>query len=276
MRNFGYIAAILSLALAGRAADTRVPVELEGVQITEHLGEKIDLNLEFVDESGMVKPLRTYFQSGRPVVLNLVYYTCPMLCKRVLAGQVATMRAVDFTPGKEYEVVTVSIDPTETFEIAREKRSAWLASFGRPAPGWHFLADYNGNSRRLAEQVGFGYKFDERSKQYAHTATIMVLTPQGKVSRYLYGLLEEKKARDFRFALVEAAAERFGITDRVLMWCFHYDPNARSYVLFARNFMKIGGALVLGLLGWFLARMWRQDAHKGFGKSVPESLVSAK
>lgn len=268
------IGSVAGLVTPARAADTKIPVELEGVQITEHLGQQIDLDLEFVNEAGMVKPLRTYFASGRPVVLNLVYYTCPMLCKRVLAGQVATMRAVDFTPGKEYEVVTISIDPTETYEMAAAKRESWLANFGRPAPGWHFLVDYRGNSRKLAEQVGFGYKFDERSRQYAHTATVMVLTPHGKMSRYLYGLLEEKKARDFRFALVEAAAERFGVTDRVLMWCFHYDPDARSYVLFARNFMKLGGALVLAVLGLLLARMWKQDARRGFGK--PESLVTAK
>ncbi len=241
----------------------------------EKLGQTVDLDLEFVDETGYPKTLRSYFSSGRPVILNLVYYSCPMLCNLVLNGQTETLRQFDWTPGKEYEIVTISIDPTEQFNLAQKKKAMYLSSFGREAPGWHFLTDYRGNVKKLAEQVGFGYRFDERQQQYAHSAVVMVMTPQGKVSRYLYGLLKPQKLRDVRFALVEAAQERFGLSERVLLWCFHYDPQAGSYVVFARNVMKLGGGLIALVLFGFLARMWFKD-NRGVFKHPGKDWVTVK
>lgn len=252
---------LLGATLPVRAQATlsdQTPGELAGVSVNEKLGEQINLDLQFVAEDGYQKPLRTYFQSGRPVILNLVYYTCPMLCNLVLNAQTEAIRKIAWTPGKEYEIVTISIDPTENYGIARNKKAAYLTSFEREAPGWHFLSDYNGNVARLAQQVGFGYRLDERTGQYAHPAAIFVLTPEGKISRYLYGV--NFKPIDIRLALAEASQGKVGMTvEKFLLYCFHYDPAARSYTLFARNFMRGGGVVVLLLLGFVLFRFWRRE-----------------
>lgn len=248
----------------------QTPAELKGVDITEKLGAQIDLDLEFVGEDGYPHKLREYFAKDRPVILNLVYYTCPMLCNLVLNGQVAALRDLPWTPGKEFEIVTVSIDPTENFGIARTKKAAYLESYEREAPGWHFLTDYQGNVKRLADSVGFGYRLDEKTGQYAHAAAIFVLTPQGKVSRYLYGI--NYRAFDLRLALTEAAQEKFGVTDRVLLYCFHYDPASRGYVPFAMNFMKFGGALTLGILGMIMVRLWLRERRSAANRG----MVTAK
>ena len=246
------------------------------VKMQEKLGQTIDLDLEFIDETGYPKTLRSYFASGRPVILDLVYYSCPMLCNLVLNGQTATLRASEWTPGKEYEIVTISIDPTEKFNLAQKKKAATLASYGREAPGWHFLTDHNGNVKKLAAQVGFGYRFDEQQQQYAHSAVVMVLTPQGKVSRYLYGILKPEKMRDVRFALVEAAEEKFGLSERVLLWCFHYDPNAKGYVIFARNLMKLGGGFMALVMIGLLARMWFKEDRGAFQTTAGKDWVTVK
>jgi protein SCO1/2 len=233
--------------------------ETEGTGVDEKLGQKIDLDLVLTGEDGRPRPLRDYFTDGRPVILNLVYYTCPMLCNLTLNGQVAVLRELAWTPGKEFTVVTVSIDPTEHFEIAKNKKAAYLSNFDKPAgDGWHFLTDYKGNVKKLADQVGFSYRLDERQQQYAHPSVIMVLTPEGMVSRYLYGI--KFRERDLRLALTEAAKEKFGLTfERILLMCYHYDPSAKSYVMFATNFMRLGGMVVMIVLALFLFRLWRND-----------------
>ena len=247
------------------------PKELDQVGVTEHLNQKVDLNLTFIAEDGYPHALKEYFHAGRPVILNLVYYTCKMLCNVVLNAQVQSLRKIDWTPGDQYEVVTVSIDPAENFQLAREKKASYLESFGRPAPGWHFLADNGDNVRQLAHQVGFGYKFDEGTGQYAHPAVVFVLTPEGKVSRYLYGV--QFKPLDVRLALTEAAKEKFGVTDRVLLFCYHYDPAAKGYVPFAQNFMKIGGFLSLLVMVFLLYRLWRHDRMRS---AANRGMVTAK
>ncbi len=267
-------ASLAATALIG--ADKPIPQKLKGIEVKEKLGQTVDLDLEFIDETGYPKKLRSYFASGRPVILDLVYYRCPMLCNLVLNGQTQTLRSSDWTPGKEYEVVTISIDPTETFDLAQKKKAATLASYGREAPGWHFLTDHQGNVKKLAAQVGFGYRFDEDQQQYAHSAVVMVLTPQGKVSRYLYGILKPEKMRDVRFALVEAAQEKFGLSERVLLWCFHYDPKAGGYVVFARNLMKLGGGFVALVMIGILVRMWLKDSRGVFQTPAGKDWVTVK
>lgn len=233
--------------------------ETEGTGVDEKLGQKIDLSLTFIGEDGRTHSLKEYFSSGRPVILNLVYYTCPMLCNLTLNGQVAVLRELAWTPGKEFEVVTISIDPTESFEIAKNKKEAYISNFDKPVGGgWHFLVDHEGNVKKLADQIGFRYKLDEAQKQYAHASAIMVLTPEGMVSRYLYGI--KFKERDLRLALTEAASEKFGLSfEKILLMCYHYDPAAKSYVMFATNFMKLGGLLSMVVLAIFLFRYWRID-----------------
>ncbi|MBI4875778.1 MAG: SCO family protein [Acidobacteria bacterium] len=255
MRTSGLLLLLLA-AVSAWGAEPQLPSELEGVGVNEKLGAQVDLNLTFTAENGYQVPLKSFFGQGRPVLLNLVYYECPMLCNLILNGQTGTLREIPWMPGKEFEIVTISIDPTETFELARKKKQIYLASYDRPAPGWHFLTDYQGSAKKLAEQVGFQYRWDEATRQYAHAATLMFLTPEGKVSRYLYGI--RFKARDMRLALTEASENKFAVSvDRFLLYCFHYDPAARSYVLFATNLMRGGGVLVVLVMAFVLWRLWR-------------------
>lgn len=270
-RALALLAGLALLCPLALFAAEPLPEELEGVGITEKLGDKIDLDLTFIAEDGYPVTLRKYFEQDRPVILNLVYYSCPMLCNLVLNGQTATLREIPWMPGKEFEVVTISIDPTETFALARKKKISYLENYERPAPGWHFLTDHEGNVKKLAEQVGFHYRFDGRQEQYAHSAAIMVLTPKGVVSRYLYGI--KFKARDLRLALTEASEEKFGFSvDRFLLYCFHYDPQSRSYVPFARNIMRGGGLLTVLVLGIVLLRLWRRERLA----VATQKLVTAK
>ncbi len=180
----------------------QTPWQLQGVGIDEHLGRTIDLGLTFTAENGSPVKLADYFNQGRPVILDLVYYKCPMLCTLILNAQTQTMRDLAWTPGKDYEVVTISIDPRETSDVASEKKAIYLSTYDRPAPGWHFLADRDGNAKKLAELMGFHYRYDEKQQQFAHASAIMILTPSGVISRYLYGI--HYPSRDVRFALAEA------------------------------------------------------------------------
>jgi protein SCO1 len=239
----------------------RVPAQLVGVGIEEHLGRPIDLDLAFNDENGQVVKLREFFNKGRPVILDLVYYTCPQLCSLILNRQVELMRQMPGVPGTDYEVVTISIDPRDTPEIAKQKKESYLATYGKPAPGWHFLTDREDNAKRLAELVGYHYRWDPRIQQYAHLAGIMILTPEAKVARYLYGI--NYRAIDLRFGLAEAAQNRSTLTiDKILLFCYHYDPVENKYVMFATNFMKAGGVLTILILGWFLFKMIRIEQHR--------------
>lgn len=272
-RSINIALASIAFSTAIFAADPPLPKELQDVGIEEKLGAQIDLSLEFMGTDGYTKPLSKYFHQGRPVILNFVYYTCPMLCNLVLNGETAALREIPWTPGKEFDVVTISIDPTETWNLAVDKRATVLASYDRPAPGWHFFTDHNGNVKKLAAQAGWRYKFDERSKQYAHASAIMVLTPEGKISRYLYGI--KYKPRDMRLALAEASENKIGMTmERVLLMCFHYDASAGTYTVFANNVMKLGGVITLLAIGFFLFRMWRNERTRPSGlPGLPPNLV---
>jgi protein SCO1 len=258
---FGQYKVRPDIPLSAKDLSDRIPAQLVGVGIEEHLGRAIDLDLTFNDENGQVVKLRDFFNKGRPVILDLVYYTCPQLCTLILNRQVELMRQMPGTPGTDYEVVTISIDPRDTPEIAREKKAGYLATYGKPAPGWHFLTDREDNVKRLAELIGYHYRWDPRIQQYAHLAGITILTPQAKVARYLYGI--NYRAIDLRFGLAEAAENRSTLTiDKVLLFCYHYDPVENKYVMFATNFMKAGGVLTVLILGWFLFRMIRVEQHR--------------
>lgn len=259
-----YTLLILLLA-AGTIASAQInktPRELEDVGVDEKLGTVVDGSLEFVAENGRPVALRDYLNHGRPVILNFVYFTCPMLCSRVLNGLTESIRAVDWTPGKEYDILTISFDPRETHELAAAKKQAYLASFDRPAPGWHFFADYDGNAKKLANQVGYKYHWDKSREQFAHTAALIMLTPDGKVARYLYGI--RYKAFDLRLGLTEAAQGRLQGTrmEQLLLYCFQYDPNANSYVMTARNIMRGGGVLTVLILGLTLMRLFRREREQ--------------
>jgi protein SCO1/2 len=250
--------AILASAIVFAGQSDILPPEMEGVGVTEHVNQPVDLDLTFIAENGYPVPLRQYFNQGRPVILNLVYYRCPMLCNLVMNGQVKALREIPWTPGNEFEVVTISIDPEETFNLAQSKKQAYLAAYDKPAPGWHFLADQDGHVKKLAEQLGFHYRYDAKQQQFVHNAVIFVLTPDGRVSRYLYGI--QFKVRDLRLALTEASEGKFKVSvDQLMLFCFHYDPLAHTYVPFATNVMRGGGILVILILGFTLWRFWRNE-----------------
>jgi protein SCO1/2 len=240
-----------------------LPKDLEGVGITEHPGAKLPLDVEFKDEDGGTVRLGRYFTGDRPVILTLGYYRCPMLCTLVLNSLVDGLRDLPWTPGREFEVVTVSIDPTETPTLARLKKQNYLEEYARPgaASGWHFLTGREENIRKLADAVGFGYRYVPERGQYAHAAAIFVATPDGRLAKVLYGVVYQPKT--VRLALTEAGEGKVGTTaDQLLLYCFHYDAQEGRYVLAAQNIMRFGGASTALIVGLWLAVSWRRGTHK--------------
>lgn len=232
--------------------------------IQEHLGSAVSVeSLDFRDETGKAVRLSEYFKEGRPVLLNLGYYGCPTLCSLVLNGLVKSLQGVDWVPGKQFELVSVSIDPTEGSELAAKKKAAYLESYGKPeaAVGWHFLTGAEAQIKKLAQEVGFGYEYDEKEGQYAHAAVLVVLTPDGKISRYLYGI--EYLPKDFRLALLEASSGRIGtVIDRILLFCYRYDPVTRKYSVVLTRVMQTGGASTVVVFGAYLALFWRRQRQR--------------
>jgi protein SCO1/2 len=226
------------------------PVALEEVRVEEKLGAVVPLDVPFTDGQGRAYPLRQAFDGKRPVVLALVYYECPMLCGLVLSGMARAMRENGLELGRDYQAVTISFDPDERPAQAAERRRGYLQSMGRTEAGadWPFLVGAAEASRRVSDALGFHYVKDPVSGEWAHVAAIFVLTPEGKVSRYLYGI--EYPPKDLRLALVEAASGRVGTSfDRLLLTCYRYDPASRKYQPYALGILRAGGALVLLALG---------------------------
>jgi protein SCO1/2 len=220
------------------------------------------LDLVFVEESGRAVRLGDYFGT-KPVILVLAYYRCPMLCTEVLNGLTRALLDVDFDIGKEFNVLTVSFDARETAELAAAKQKTYVERYGRPGAeqGWHFLTGSEDSIRRLTEAVGFRYSYDAKKDQFAHASGIMVLTPQGRISRYFYDIVYSP--RDIRLGLVEAAANKIGSPiDQVLLFCFHYDPTEGRYGVVIMNLVRLGGALTVLALAIFIGVMWRQEARR--------------
>ncbi|MGV8039440.1 MAG: SCO family protein [Thermoanaerobaculaceae bacterium] len=237
-----------------------LPRELEGVGVDEKLGARVPLDLAFTDESGRQVTLGQYFRPGRPVLLTLNYYQCPMLCTLQLNGLVDALRELPLSPGREFEIVTVSINPLETPPLAAGKKKVYLESLGRPGAevGWHFLVGRQPEIATLADAVGFRYRYNEARKEYVHAAAFMLLTPEGVVARYLYGVMLEP--RTVKLGLAEASAGKLGSTaDRILLMCFHYDANAGRYVVAASRLMQAGGIVTALSLGTWLGRWWWRE-----------------
>ncbi|MBM3319592.1 MAG: SCO family protein [Candidatus Eisenbacteria bacterium] len=239
-----------------------LPKDLENVGIMERPNEKLPLDLLFTDESGEAARLGDFF-GERPVLLNLGYYTCPMLCGLVLNGILEALKSIDWTPGKEFEIVTVSIDPSETSTLARLKKENTIEEYGRAgaAKGWHFLVGEEEEIRALTDAAGFRYAYDEERGEYIHAAVIIVCTPDGRLSRYLYGVLFDSQT--LRLSLLEASEGKIGSPlDRILLYCYHYDAARGRYAPAALNIMRAGGALAVVVLGITLAALWRRDAGR--------------
>jgi protein SCO1/2 len=248
----------------------QAPAILEEVGVTEHLDAKLPLDVEFLDEDGNRVVLGDFFDGERPVILTLNYYRCPMLCGLMLNGVVDGLEAMEWSPGIEFEIVTVSINPLETPELATAKKQNYIKRLQRPSvgAGWHFLTGREREIKRLAETVGFSYTYDPTTQEYAHAAAIFVCTPDGRVARYLYGI--EYPAKRLKLALLEASEGTIGTTlDQLILYCYHYDPTNRRYSPVAMNIMRLGGgatALILGVsLGALWLREWRRKSRKAKG-----------
>ncbi|HEV7223038.1 MAG TPA: SCO family protein [Pirellulales bacterium] len=235
---------------------------LNEIGIDQRLGAQLPLDLEFRDEGGDKVRLGDYFHE-KPVVLALVYYRCPMLCTQVLNGLLKTSQAVKFAIGRDYDVVTVSFDPHDTSELAAEKKASYVRAYRRDgaAEGWHFLTGDAESIRRLAATVGFRYVYDERTDQYAHASGIMLATPGGRLSRYLYGI--EYAPNDLRLGLVESSESKIGSpVDQVLLLCYHYDPLTGKYGLAISGALRAAGSATMLFLGGFLVVMFRQERRR--------------
>ncbi len=236
------------------------PRILEQVGVEERLGAQVPLGETFLDDQGRPVELRSLFTGGKPVVLALVYYDCPMLCGLIQGGMARAMRENGLRAGTDFRAVSISFSPAERPALAHERRRGYLQSMGldESSDAWSFWVDRGGAARRLADALGFHYAQDPRTGEWAHMAAIFVLSPSGKVSRYLYGI--EFPPKDFRLALVEAADGKVGTTfDRLLLTCFRYDPSSRRYLPFAMGMLRLGGgAALLGVFGLIAGLVWRE------------------
>jgi protein SCO1/2 len=250
--------------------DTNVSLTRD-VSIEQKLNEQVPLDLTFRDESGQTVTLRQYF-GKKPVLLTLVYYECPSLCGLVLQGLLKSLRVINYTPGEQFEIVTVSISPTETPELAAAKKANFLKEYGREeaAAGWHWLTGDEKNIRALADAVGFRYVYDPKTKQYAHAAGIMLLTPSGKISRYFYGI--EYSPRDLRLGIIDASQGKVGsLVEKVILFCYQYDPTTGKYGLLVVRLIQLGGLLTLLVLGGFIGTMFYRERMSRTRKGVSQA-----
>ena len=249
-------------APANLANGVRPPI-LREVSFDQNLNAQIPLDTQFYDETGKQVRLKQYFANGKPVVLALVYFQCPMLCSEVLAGLTTSLEALRFDAGKDFQVVAVSFDPKDTPESASVKKQNYLARYRRPGTdaGWHFLTGDTPSIRMLTDSVGFHYTWDEKNKQFAHVAGIVILTPDGKVSRYFYGV--QYSPRDLKFGLIDASNNKIGsLVDQALLFCYHYDPVVGKYTPLVLRMVRTGGVLTLLVLGSFIGFWVRKEKER--------------
>lgn len=282
------IAGSATAAAAARAAQTPAipdpggrmepaPNELQNIGIDEKAGQMLPLDLKFVDENGQTVELREYFDNKkRPVVLQLSYFGCPTLCSLVSNGLVESLNDLTLTMGEEFEVINVSFDPAETARLAKLKKQSFLDAYNRPAgaEAWHFLTGNPAEIKRLTDAVGFRYKWVDASKQFSHPAALILLTSDGKISRYLYGVKYEP--RTFRLSLVEASEGKIGTTvDRFLLTCFHYDSYAGKYTPVAMNIMRAAGAVSVLVIAVVIIWLIRREKTREKNKSQDIKLSPA-
>ena len=251
------VAALTAASL--RAQQLPAPEILREVSISQRLNEQAPLQLAFRDETGKTVRLGDYF-GGKPIVLSLVYFDCPALCTEVLNGELRTFKAMSLDLGKDFEAVTVSFEPKDTPVLAKAKRDVYAGQYGRPgaAQAWHFLTGAKESIDALTEAVGFRYAYDSSGRQYAHAAAMVVLTPEGRIARYFYGV--QYPARDVRLGLVEASEGKIGTpTDHVLLYCYQYDPMTGKYGLVVMNVVRAAGLLAVLTIGIFMLVMFRRE-----------------
>lgn len=239
--------------------------ELKDIGIDEHLGAPIDLNLTFKDENGQVVSLSKYIDgSHTPVIISPVYYSCPGLCNFHLNGLTDALKQVDWSVGDKFRVLAISFDAKETPDLALKKKAAYMKTYGRPGAenGWHFLTGDEATIKALTSTIGFKFKWNEEEKQWAHASAAIIVTPDGKISRYLPGIMFDPK--DVKLALNEASNGKIGtIVDQLVLYCFQYNPHQSKYTLYAFNIMKLGGALMILVLALWLLPIWVRSRRAG-------------
>jgi protein SCO1/2 len=244
---------------------SQTPAPLQQVRFDQKLDARLPLDATFRDEDGREVRLGDYFRT-KPVVLAFVYYECPMLCTQILNGLVSGLGVLDQTAGKEFEVVAISFDARETPVMAAAKKAVYLDTYRRPGSeqGWHFLTGDEASIRRVTDAAGFQFSWDEATQQFAHASGVVVATPDGRLSRYLFGI--EYPPRDLKFALMESSAGRIGsVVDQVLLYCYHYEPTTGSYSLVAMNAVRLGGAVTVVLLLGFVGMSLRRESRATAG-----------
>jgi protein SCO1 len=254
---------ILCAAARGQMQTAARPAVLNSVGIEQKMGAQAPLDLAFSDEQGRRVQLRQF--TGKPVILALVYYQCPSLCNMILNGLLRSVKGMRLTAGNDFEIVAVSFDPRDTPTMAAAKKQAYVKGYNHAGSesGWHFLTGNEASIKSLADSVGFHYAFDAVSNQYAHGSAIMLLTPEGRVSKYFYGI--DYPARDVRLGLVEASHGRIGsAVDQVMLYCYHYDPSVGKYGLVIMNVLRIAALITLAGLLAFMAVMLRRDFRRGW------------
>jgi protein SCO1/2 len=257
------VVSLAAISAPTRAQQSNTPAILREVDISQRLNEQIPPGLVFRDENGNAVHLGDYF-GKKPIVLSLVYFECPALCTEVLNGELRTMRVLSLDLGKDYEAVTVSFEPKDTPALAKAKRDVYAGQYGRPgsAQSWHFLTGDQHSIDALTQAAGFHYAYDSASRQYAHAAAILVLTPEGRISRYFYGV--QYSARDLRLGLVEASEGKIGtLTDHAMLYCYQYDPTTGKYGFIVMNAVRGAGALTVLALGIFMFVMFRRERKHG-------------
>lgn len=255
----GLVLATIASAATAQVQDNTLPETLRGVDFEQRLGAQLPLDTVFTDSDGRQRPLADFF-GERPVLLALVYYDCPMLCDLVLSGTISSLRAVKLDPGDAFEVVVVSFDDSDSSTVAAAARAKTIKSYGREdtAAGWHFLTGDSASIEALTEAAGFRYVYDEERDEFAHSAGLIVATPEGEISRYFYGI--EFPPRDLRLGLIEAADSKIGnLVDQVLLFCFHYDPATGRYSVAVLNAIRVGGLATVAALAAFMFIAFRRD-----------------
>ena len=278
--RFPLLTTLLVLAFAGLSvgsarAEEVTPPELEGVGIVEHLGETLPGDLRFVDSEGKSVVLGDYFDGTRPTILNLVYFNCPMLCNLVLNALTEGMSNLDWTAGKDFQVITLSIDPREKSDLAAAKKKNHIEQLGRPeaAAGWHFLTGDRDSIRTLADAVGFSFKYDTERMEYAHGAALFMVSPKGRLTRYLYGISYPEK--QLKLALTEAGEGTVGSAiDQFVLRCYHFDPDSRKYGIYIWGVMRLGGLATVGLIGLMLAIFWRRERRRGTVRASTNGVLT--
>ena len=244
-------------------SNDKPPAILNNVGIAQHLNQQLPLGLTFTDDMGRQVQLANYF-GRKPAILALVYYQCPMLCSEELNGLTGALQMVDEVPGRDFNIIVVSIDPTEGTDLAAAKKRSYLKRYGHPetADGWHFMTGTQPNIDALTKAVGFGYVKipgpDGKLTQFAHASSIQIVTPEGKLAQYYMGV--EYSPKDLRLGLVEASSNRIGSpVDNILTYCYHYDPQTNKHSLIVARVVQLGGAVTVILLGGFMWIMFRRD-----------------